>query len=393
MSKKSVRDVDLAHRRVLMRADFNVPLTADGAITDEKRILSALPTIRFILEQGGRLILMSHLGRPKGQRRPEFSLAPVAAVLSRELEMKVPLVADALADAALDATNSLADGAVLLLENVRFDARETKGDEALSRALARLGDVFINDAFGTSHRAQCSVTGVAAFLPSAAGFLLQKEINVFEELVSNPKRPLVAILGGAKVSDKILVIENLLDVADAILIGGGMSYTFCAARGEATGASLVEEDRVETAARLLALADEKGVQFLLPTDHVVADRFAEDAATQVVTQIPEGWLALDIGPETRGAYAEIAGSAGCVVWNGPMGVFEMAPFAEGTRCVAEALGRSSAMSIIGGGDSAAAVKMMGLDGAMSHISTGGGASLELLEGRQLPGIEALDAEK
>ena len=293
MSKKSVRDVDLAHRRVLMRADFNVPLSADGAITDEKRILSALPTIRFILEQGGRLILMSHLGRPKGERLSKFSLTPVAAVLSRELGIDVRLITDALDESTIEATNELDDGAVLLLENVRFDPRETKGDDDLSQSLAKLGDVFINDAFGTSHRAHCSVTGVAAHLPSAAGFLLQKEIDVFEELISNPRRPLVAILGGAKVSDKIMVIENLLDVADKILIGGGMSYTFLAARGEATGSSLLETDRVEIAARLLALAESKGVEFLLPTDHVVADRFSADAATQTVTEIPDGWLALN----------------------------------------------------------------------------------------------------
>lgn len=392
MSRKSVRDLDLRGRRVLMRADFNVPLNDDGTILDEKRIQAAMPTVRFILDGGGRLILMSHLGRPKGERRPEFSLSPVAAVLSRELGFEVPLVSDFSSDAALDASNALDSGRCLLLENVRFDPRETKGDEALSRELARLGDVFVNDAFGTSHRAHCSVTGVATFLPSASGFLLQKEIDVFEEVLKSPRRPLVAILGGAKVSDKILVIENLLDVADSLLIGGGMSYTFLAAKGEPIGASLVEDDRIETAREIMALAEVKGVPLHLPTDHVVADRFAADAATQVVTNIPEGWLALDIGPKTQACYCDIAAAAGCVVWNGPMGVFEMEPFAAGTRSVAEALAGSDATSIIGGGDSAAAVKLLGLDDAMSHISTGGGASLELLEGKQLPGIEALSPE-
>ncbi|MEZ6194495.1 MAG: phosphoglycerate kinase [Planctomycetota bacterium] len=391
MAKLSVEDLDLSGKRVLMRADFNVPLDAKGAITDEKRIVESLPTIRYILQKGGRLVLMSHLGRPKGDGPdPAFSLKPVAESLAKHLGFEVPPIADPLSEEADRVVGELEAGRAVLLENVRFLPGETKGDPELSKRLARLGDVFVNDAFGSSHRAHCSVTGVAEHLTAAAGFLLKREIDVFDQLLVDPKRPFVAILGGAKVSDKIKVLENLLDVADTILIGGGMAYTFLAVRGRSIGSSLMDEEGRSVAETVLQKAREKGVTFLLPNDHIVADRFAADAKPQVCgVDIPDGLMGLDIGPETCTRYADAVRNAATVVWNGPMGVFEWPNFAEGTKTVAAALADSKAISVIGGGDSAAAVAKFGLAARMTHISTGGGASLELLEGKILPGLAAL----
>ena len=389
MAKLSVDDLDTQGKRVLMRADFNVPLDGDR-ITDTKRIDASLPTIQKILGAGGRLVLMSHLGRPKGERKPEFSLAPVAKALSERLGFDVPLVDDLLSDEAEAAVDALAPGRCVLLENVRFYAGETKGDEDLSRAMARLGDVFVNDAFGTSHRAHCSVVGVAKHMPAAAGLLLKKEIDVFGEILGEPKRPFVAILGGAKVSDKILVIERLLEVADKILIGGGMAYTFLHVQGHTIGSSLLDDESLDVARSALAKAQEKGVELMLPGDHVVGASFSADAAPQTVgVDIPDGMMGLDIGPETVARYRDAVSSAATVIWNGPMGVFEWESFAAGTRAVCEACAESSALTVIGGGDSAAAVAQFGLADRMSHISTGGGASLELLEGKSLPGLTAL----
>ena len=391
MAKLSVIDLDLAGKRVLMRADFNVPLDAERKITDPKRIDAALPTMRHILGQGGRLVLMSHLGRPKGERKEEFSLAPVAALLSERLGFEVPLIADLLSDEAEAAVAALPNAKCLLLENVRFYKGETKGDAELSEAMARLGDVFVNDAFGTSHRAHCSVTGVARHLPAAAGLLLKKEIDVFGEILGAPNRPLVAILGGAKVSDKILVIENLMNVADAILIGGGMTYTFLKVMGHGIGKSLLDEESFDVAKKVLTLAKERGLKFLLPVDHLCGADFSRDTLpVETGIDIPDHMMGLDIGPKTRELYEAEVGGAATVIWNGPMGVFEWETFAKGTMGVCRACAESSAVTVIGGGDSAAAAAQFGMADQMSHISTGGGASLELLEGRDLPGLTALN---
>ena len=382
MGKLLLRDRDVAGRRVLSRADLNVPL-GDGGITDDTRIRASLPTVEHVLAGGGSVVLMSHLGRPKGAPDPRFSLAPVAARLAELLGRPVPLHED------LSTVVPASEGGVCLLENVRFLDGETSNAPEVGATLAAWGDVFVNDAFGSSHRAHASVVGVAPHLQAAAGFLVAKELEVFGKILSDPGRPFVAILGGAKVSDKILVIENLLQRVDSLIIGGGMAYTFLRARGEEIGASKVEDDKVEYAARLLEAAVTAGVRVLLPTDHVVADRFAADADHRVSAEIPVGWMALDIGPATAEAYATEISGAGTVLWNGPMGVFEMAPFAAGTRAVCQACADSAATTVIGGGDSAAAVNVFGLADAMTHISTGGGASLELLEGKELPGIAAL----
>ncbi len=392
LEKMTVSDLtDLRGKRVLVRVDFNVPL-ADGKVDDDTRISAALPTITLLTGQGARLVLASHLGRPKGERKPEFSLAPAAGRLGELLGAPVKMAPDCVGPEAAGLAQGLADGEVLLLENTRFHAGETTNDPELASQLASLGEVFVNDAFGTAHRAHASNVGVCALLsPAVAGLLLQKEIEYFARALESPERPFVAVLGGAKVSDKIGVIENLLGKVDALLIGGGMAYTFLKAQGLPVGASKVEEDKVDLARGLLAQAAERGVRFLLPSDHVVADKFAEDAARKTVPAdgIPEGWMALDIGPRTLAAYqAEIA-AAGTVVWNGPMGVFEMEPFAAGTTGLAEALAASGATSIIGGGDSVSAVEKSGVADRIDHISTGGGASLELLEGKELPGIAAL----
>ena len=389
--KKTVRDIDPRGKRVLVRCDFNVPL--DGAaITDEKRIVEALPTIRYLKEAGARVILCSHLGRPKGKADPKYSLAPVAARLGELLGCPVPLAADVTGESARSLADSLRDGGVMLLENVRFDPREEKNDPAFARELASLAELYVNDAFGTAHRAHASTAGVADYLPAVCGFLIEKELSFLGGALEEPARPFAAILGGAKVSDKIGVIRSLLAKVDSLLIGGGMAYTFIKAQGGQIGGSLCEEDKLDLARELLAEAEEKGVRLLLPVDTVIADAFREDAATRVVPagQIPDGWQGLDIGPETRALFAAEVKQAATVVWNGPMGVFEMKPFAAGTEAVAKAMAESDAVTIIGGGDSAAAAAQMGVADRIRHISTGGGASLEFLEGKVLPGIACLE---
>ena len=389
--KKTVRDIDPRGKRVLVRCDFNVPL--DGAaITDEKRIVEALPTIRYLKEAGARVILCSHLGRPKGKADPKYSLAPVAARLGELLGCPVPLAADVTGESARSLADSLRDGEVMLLENVRFDPREEKNDPAFARELASLAELYVNDAFGTAHRAHASTAGVADYLPAVCGFLIEKELSFLGGALEEPARPFAAILGGAKVSDKIGVIRSLLAKVDSLLIGGGMAYTFIKAQGGQIGGSLCEEDKLDLARELLAEAEEKGVRLLLPVDTVIADAFREDAATRVVPagQIPDGWQGLDIGPETRALFAAEVKQAATVVWNGPMGVFEMKPFAAGTEAVAKAMAESDAVTIIGGGDSAAAAAQMGVADRIRHISTGGGASLEFLEGLELPGIACLE---
>ena len=392
LNKKSVDDINVKGLKVLCRCDFNVPLI-DGKITDENRLVAALPTIKKLVADGGRVILCSHLGKPKGEPKPELSLAPVAARLSELLGQEVKFVAsDVVVDtnvkAAVDAMN---DGEIILLENTRYRAEETKNGEAFSKDLASLCDVFVNDAFGTAHRAHCSNVGVTQFVDTAAvGYLMQKEIDFLGNAVNNPERPFVAILGGAKVSSKISVIENLLDKVDTLIIGGGMSYTFSKAQGGSVGNSLLEEDYCEYALNMLKKAEEKGVKLLLPVDTVVADDFSNDANSKVVKagDIPEGWEGLDIGPKTAEIFSNAVKDAKTVVWNGPMGCFEMPNFAAGTEAVAKALADTDAVTIIGGGDSAAAVNQLGFGDKMTHISTGGGASLEFLEGKELPGVAA-----
>jgi phosphoglycerate kinase len=381
--------LELSGKRVLVRVDFNVPQDAALAITDDTRIRRALPTLREILARGGKPVLLSHLGRPKGEVVDALRLDPVGVRLGELLGSPVLKLDASTGSEVADAISAAPEGTTILLENVRFHPGETKGDPALVSEFAELGDCFVNDAFGTSHRDHASVAGLARVLPSAAGLLLQAELEAFQRVLEDPARPLVAILGGAKVSDKLTVIENLLDKVDALLVGGGMAYTFLAARGEETGGSLVQEDQLELVRAAEAKAKERGVRLMLPVDHVVADRFAPDAETQVVEEIPAGWMALDIGPKTQAAYvAEIAG-AKTIVWNGPMGVFEMEAFRAGTEAVGRAVGAAAAYTVVGGGDSVAAVELLGLAGQISHISTGGGASLELLEGKELPGITAL----
>lgn len=392
LNKKSVDDINVKGLKVLLRCDFNVPLI-DGKITDENRLVAALPTIRKLVADGGKVILCSHLGKPKGEPKPELSLAPVAVRLSELLGQEVKFAADpevvgANAKAAVEA---MKDGDVVLLENTRYRAEETKNGEVFSRALASLCDVFVNDAFGTAHRAHCSNVGVTQFVDTAAvGYLMQKEIDFLGNAVNNPERPFVAILGGAKVSSKISVIENLLDKVDTLIIGGGMSYTFSKAQGGSVGDSLLEADYCEYALNMLEKAKEKGVKLLLPVDTVIADDFSNDANSKVVPagEIPAGWQGLDIGPETEKIFCEAVKDAKTVVWNGPMGCFEMPKFARGTEAVAKALADTEAVTIIGGGDSAAAVNQLGYGDKMTHISTGGGASLEFLEGKELPGVAA-----
>lgn len=393
---RSIDSLSLAGKRVLVRVDFNVPLDDAGRITDDNRIRESLPTIRKITESGGRAILMSHLGRPKGEPKKEFSLAPVAGRLAELLGRDVPLAPDCIGRETEEMAEGMKDGDVLLLENLRFHAEEEKNDPEFAKGLARLADVYINDAFGTAHRAHASTAGVADYVAEKGmGYLIRKELKFLGEAIDTPERPLVAILGGSKISGKIDVINALLDKCDTILVGGGMIFTFLKAQGKEIGKSLVEEDRIDMAQELLEKASAKNVRLLLPEDVVVADRFAEDARTETVSveAIPSDMMGLDIGPETRKTFADVITGAKTVVWNGPMGVFEMEPFAAGTRAVAEALAAATdngAVTIVGGGDSAAAIAQFGMEEKVSHVSTGGGASLEFLEGKELPGVTALE---
>lgn len=393
MSVRSLNELDLAGKRVLVRVDFNVPFDQDtGAISDDTRIRAALPTIEAIRSAGGTAVLMSHLGRPKGQVVESARLAPVGTRLGELLGAPVTVLSQSVGDEVEAAVAAAEPGSVVLLENVRFHAGETKGDAELAASFAKLGDVFVLDAFGTAHRDHSSVCGVARLLPSAAGLLLEKELAAFGRVLDDPQRPVVAILGGAKVSDKLKVVDNLIDRVDALVVGGGMAYTFLRAQGVGVGASLVQEDMLDSVAASLARAAERGVDVVLPSDHVVAERFAADAPASVVEgDIPEGSMGLDIGPASRARVAQVIGSARTVVWNGPMGVFEWEAFAAGTIDVAKAVGDCAGYTVVGGGDSVAAVERFDLAGAMDHISTGGGASLELLEGVKLPGIAALES--
>ena len=392
MDKKTVRDLDVAGKKVLVRVDFNVPLNDKGEITDDTRITASLPTIQYLLEQKAAVILMAHLGRPKGQVKPELSLAPVAKHLGKLLGKKILFAPDCVGEAAQAAASKLKPGHILLLENLRFHKEEEKNDMDFAEKLASLADLYVNDGFGVSHRAHASVEGVTHFLPAAAGFLLEKEIQYVGQAVTNPLHPFVAIIGGAKVSDKIGVISNLLDKVDTLLIGGGMANTFLAAQGYKMGKSLVEEDKLDLAKELLAKAKKNKVNMLLPTDLVMAAAFAPDAehVTEKVKNLNQAYMALDIGAETSKAYAEALVDAKMIVWNGPMGVFEMDAFCKGTEAVAKAVAKSRATSIVGGGDSVAAIEKLGLAKRITHISTGGGASLEYLEGKVLPGVAALD---
>ena len=390
LNKKTIEDIGVSGKKVLVRCDFNVPL--DGSvITDDNRIQGALPTIKYLIENNARVILCSHLGRPKGEFNMKYSLAPVAARLSELLGKEVILAADVIGDDAKAKTAAMKDGDVVLLENVRFHKEEEKNDAEFSKKLAALAEIFVNDAFGTAHRAHASTAGVADYLPAVCGYLIQKEISVMGGALANPKRPFVAILGGAKVSDKIGVINNLIDKVDALLIGGAMAYTFSAAFGGKIGNSLCESDKMDLAKELVEKAQKRGIKFLLPIDNVGAQQFAADAEAKLfeANEIADGWEGLDIGPKTAELFASEIKGAGTVIWNGPMGVFEFDRFAEGTKAVAKAVAESGAISIIGGGDSAAAVEKLGFADKITHISTGGGASLEFLEGIELPGIACL----
>jgi phosphoglycerate kinase len=392
INKLSLKDIEVRGKRVFCRVDFNVPLDAAGNVVDDTRITAALPTIRYIIENGGRLILASHLGRPKEGPDPKYSLAPTATCLAQHLGRPVVMAPDCVGPAVEQLVAGLHDGDVLLLENVRFHKGETKNDPALAAQMARLADIYVNDAFGTAHRAHASTEGVARLLhPAVAGFLLEKELLYLGQALAFPDHPFIAVLGGAKVSDKIAVIENLLAKVDTLIIGGGMAYTFLKAEGRPVGRSLVEEDRLELAANLLHQAESRGVKVMLPRDHVVAREFKPDAEHKVCcdADFPDDWMALDIGPETCSAYNRELREARMVIWNGPMGVFEFDAFATGTMAVARTLADARARTIIGGGDSVAAVKKAGVESKMTHISTGGGASLEFLEGKALPGVVAL----
>ena len=416
-NKKTVKDVEVSGKKVLLRCDFNVPQDKEtGAITSDKRIVAALPTIQYLLEQGAAVIACSHLGKPEAsfdkwvkkqaekgkdpaslteekwkKSLAKLSLAPVAKRLGELLGKPVSMAADVVGEDAKAKAAALKPGEILLLENTRFEKGETKNDPELAKAMASMAEVYVSDAFGAVHRAHASTAGVAAYLPAVSGFLIQKELDFLGGAIASPKRPLVAILGGAKVSSKIGVINNLLEIADTIIIGGGMSYTFSAAQGGKVGNSLLESDWMDYSKEMIAKAEAKGVKFLLPVDTVCGDKFAPDAKSQLVKagEIPDGWEGLDIGPETVKLYCDAVSGAGTVIWNGPMGVFEFPAFAKGTEAMAEALSKTSAITVIGGGDSAAAVEQLGYADKMSHISTGGGASLEFLEGKELPGVACL----
>ena len=391
MSKKTVRDIDLKGKKVFVRCDFNVPMDENQNITDNRRIVAALPTIKYLIEQNCKIILASHLGRPKGEVKPEFSLAPVAKELSKQLGQEVLMAKDVIGESAKSLAENLQEGQVMLLENVRFHREETDNNPEFAKELASMAEVFVNDAFGTAHRAHASTEGVSHYLPSVSGFLIEKELKFLGDALNNPERPFVAILGGAKVSDKIGVIDSLLEKVDTLMIGGGMAYTFFKAQGYEVGNSLCEPDKCELALNLMKKAEEKGVKFLLPIDTKVGKEFKPDTESKTVawTEIPEGWEGFDIGEKTIEMFKDELKSAKTVVWNGPLGLFEFDQFAIGTNAIAHALAELDATTIIGGGDSAAAVEKAGLADKMTHISTGGGASLEFLEGKKLPGIECL----
>ena len=391
-NKKTILDVDVAGKKILLRCDFNVPQDKEtGAITSDKRIVAALPTIRYLLEKKAAVIACSHLGKPKGEWKAKLSLAPVAQRLSELLGQEVIFAKDIVGEDAKAKAAALQGGQIMLLENLRFDPREEKNDPSFAKELASMAELYVSDAFGTVHRAHASTAGVAAYLPAVSGLLVAKELEVMGGALNNPKRPFVAVLGGAKVSDKIGVINNLLDKADTIIIGGGMAYTFAKAQGGSIGKSLCEEDKLDYAREMIAKAEKNGVKLLLPTDTMAADGFSNDAKRQVVSTmaIPDGWEGMDIGPDTIRTFCDAVKGAGTVVWNGPMGVFEFENFAAGTRAMAQALADSGAITIVGGGDSAAAVEQMGFADKITHISTGGGASLEFLEGLELPGVACL----
>ena len=391
LNKKSVEDIDVRGKKVLIRCDFNVKME-NGVITSDKRIVASLPTIKYLLDNGAKVIACSHLGRPKGEFKPEFSLAPVAVRLGELLGIEVKMAKDVVGESAKALAADLKEGEVLLLENVRFHKEETKNDPEFSKALASLAEIYVNDAFGSAHRAHSSTTGVADYLPAVGGYLIRKELEYIGGALENPKRPLVAILGGAKVSDKIGVITNLMEKVDTLIVGGGMAYTFFAAKGCSVGTSICEEDKIEMAKEMMETAKAKGVNFLIPVDNRLGREYDENTETMTVDsdKIPDDWMGLDIGPKTEKLFADAIKGAGTVIWNGPMGVSEWKNFASGTIAVATAIAESGSISIVGGGDSAAAVQKLGFADKMSHISTGGGASLEFLEGKDLPGVVALN---
>ena len=393
MNKKTVRDIDVAGKKVLVRCDFNVPLDGEtGTITDNRRIRAAIPTIQYLIDHNAKVILCSHLGRPKGEANPKYSLKPVAEELSKLLGKEVKLAKDVIGEDAQKLTSEIKEGEVVLLENVRFHKEEEKNDPEFAKKLASFAEIYVNDAFGTAHRAHASTAGVADYLPAVSGFLIEKELEFLGSSLEKPVRPFVAILGGAKVSDKIGVIENLIEKVDTLIIGGGMAYTFYKAQGHHIGTSICEEDKLDLATSLLKKAEEKGVKLLLPVDNHVSSEYSNDGEDRFVesTEIPDGFMGLDIGPKTIENFKNAIKNAKTVLWNGPLGVTEFSKFAEGTRAIATALAESDAVTIIGGGDSAAAVEKMGLADKMTHISTGGGASLEFLEGKDLPGISCLE---
>ncbi len=391
MNKKSIKDIDVKGKRVFCRVDFNVPMQ-NGVITDDTRVRAAIPTIQYLVEQGAKVILASHMGRPKGQVVEELRLTPVAKKLSELLGKEVAKADEAYGEAVEAQISKMNDGDVLLLENVRFYPGEEKNDPELAKAFANLADIFVNDAFGAAHRAHASTEGIAKYIPAVSGFLMQKELDVLGKAMSNPERPFTAIIGGAKVKDKIGVIENLLDKVDNLIIGGGLANTFTKAEGYEIGTSLLEEDKIELAKSFMKQAEEKGVKFYTPIDAVIAPKFGEDVESKVVDidAIPSDWMSLDIGPKTAALYSDVIKNSKLVIWNGPMGVFEIDKFANGTKTVAQALADSDAYSVVGGGDSAAAAEKFDLADKMSHISTGGGASLEFIEGKELPGVVALN---